>query len=218
MVFRRSLALSIALSTALVLVACDSSQPAPAPVVPPAAEQRRSEETPKAIELVPVAATPEVAVADEPTTATETVAPAEAPVATVAPVPPLGGMEAGMSITHSHGAAALHTHGERLEVGTQTFEAYVINVFQDGKVKAGKDLGIDCFVTGVGSLKAVTAWIGRPDGERGPVAEMPPEGANNYHNHVVAPDTLPAESKLCIRLEMTDGRAKVLVFDVAIEQ
>lgn len=136
--------------------------------------------------------------------------------------PAAGNPAAGKKDDHDHKEGEKHSdddghdhekegHGEHkeIELGSVTIAGLPVRAVLGGEVVAGKEVDVDVHVTGSeGKVTAVRLWIGSEDG-KGAMKMKATINKDEAHNHVEVPSPLPAGAKLCIELELSDGKKEV---------
>lgn len=133
-----------------------------------------------------------------------------------------GGLPPSSKENHDHKEGEKHAEGDShspakeghgdqkdIELGSVTIAELPVRAVLDGEVVAGKQVDVDVHVIGSeGKVTAVRLWIGAEDG-KGAVKMKATFNKDEAHNHVEVPSPIPPESKLCIELELTDGKKEV---------
>ncbi|HEX6812157.1 MAG TPA: hypothetical protein VF384_11080 [Planctomycetota bacterium] len=100
-------------------------------------------------------------------------------------------------------------HDAMVKLGTVKLGELDVQVSQEGKLEAGKDLGFDLTFAKGTALPTVRAWVGIESGVGSAKALFEKDRADTLHQHVEVPKPLPEGSKLWLELDSTKTRASV---------
>lgn len=97
-------------------------------------------------------------------------------------------------------------HGDPIDLGKVDAGGVSIAVTLYGHVHAGEEAVFDVAVSGTdGEPNAVRAWVGVESGEGSLKSKLDIEDGK-FHGHCDTPDPLPADSKVWIEVETSDGK------------
>ena len=107
----------------------------------------------------------------------------------------------------SHGG-----HGSMTKLGNIQLGDLVVSVAQEGKLEAGKELGLDLtFLPGKPMPQSVRAWVGVESAAGSVKAKLTKEGESGMHQHVEVPSPLPAGSAIWIEADIAGKAVKASV-------
>ncbi len=124
---------------------------------------------------------------------------------------------------HDHDHGHDHAHGAVVKLGMANVGSFLtIATREEGKVEAGKDVGITVSVSAAPEQKAtaktVRVWIGSEDGKGAMKAKAEVEDAkkapNDWHAHTEVPKPLAEGSKVWVEIEDDKGATATGSYDL----
>lgn len=95
----------------------------------------------------------------------------------------------------------LEDHGAMVKLGAVKLGEFDVQVAQEGKLEAGKEIGVDLTFAKGKALPTVRAWVGIESGVGSMKAKLPKAGEETLHGHVEVPKPLPEGAKIWLELE-----------------
>lgn len=112
---------------------------------------------------------------------------------------------------HPKGAESHGGHGSLTKLGTLQLGGTTVEVAQEGKLEAGKELGVDLtFPKGV-PVPTVRAWVGIESAAGSMKGKLTKEGDSGLHGHLDVPSPLPAGAKLWLETDSAGGTVKASI-------
>lgn len=103
-------------------------------------------------------------------------------------------------------------HGALTKLGTIQLGDIAVEVAQEGKFEAGKELGVEVtFPKGKPMPQTLRAWVGIESAAGSMKAKLTKEEESVMHGHLEVPSPLPAGSKIWIEAEGAGGTTKASI-------